>query len=105
MLSTRVIDGLTIHRAGRPFHREIQLAGGSDAEQAQVRRDLEALLTEDPSTGAFRLALGRAELVTRRTGMSIGLSREDEAVLRRKLDSATTASLEEVRSTARATWA
>ncbi len=105
MLSTRVIDGLTVHRAGGPFRREIQLQGGTQAERDQVRRDLEAVLTGEPHTRTFRLALGRAEMMTQRAGISIGLSRDDEALLRTKLETATDASLAEVRSTAQKTWA
>ena len=104
MLSTRVIDGLTVHRAGGPFRREIHLQGGTQSERDQVLRDLEAVLDGQPHTRTFRLALGRAELLTRRAGISIGLSRADEALLRGKLESATMASLAEVRSKASKTW-
>ncbi|MEZ0311100.1 MAG: hypothetical protein ACAI38_04970 [Myxococcota bacterium] len=104
MLSTRVIDGLTVHRAGGPFRREIHLQGGTQSERDQVLRDLEAVLDGQPHTRTFRLALGRLELMTRRGGISIGLSREDETVLRGKLESATDASLADVRSTAQKVW-
>ncbi len=104
MLSTRVIDGLTVHRVGGPFMRDIQLQGGSQAERDQVMRDLEAILAGEPHTRTFRLALARAEMMTRRGGISIGLSREAEAVLRGKLEAATSASLAEVRSMAQKTW-
>jgi len=103
MLSTRIIDGLTVYRAGS-WYRKIELTGGSEAERAQLRRDLETILGDEPTSAAFRLALGRAELLTRRAGIVIGLTSYDEAVLRRKLATATDASLEEVRSAGQKRW-
>ncbi len=101
MLTTRLIDGLSVYRTDS---RDIELQGGSEAERAQVRADLQAVLTGQPHTRTFRLALGRAELMTRRAGMAIGLSRDAEALLRQKLESATNASLAEVRSNASKVW-
>lgn len=101
MLTTRLIDGLTVFRTDS---RDIELRGGTEAERTQVLSDLQAVLTGQPHTRTFRLALGRAELMTRRAGMVIGLSRDNEALLRGKLESATDASLAEVRSNASKTW-
>ena len=104
VLPTRIIDGLTVHRAGSPDQLHIELDGGTLAERDQVRRDLEAVLQGEPHTKTFRLALGRLELMSRRAGISIGLSRGAEGVLRAKLATATSASLEQARSAAQKHW-
>ena len=104
MLSTRVIDGLTIHRQSAQRPREIQLSGGTEAEQSKVRTYLEVILTSEPTTQQFRDAYTVVETLANRAKISIGLTRGDETLLRAKIEDATAASLDHVRAMARSRW-
>lgn len=104
MLSTRVIDGLSVYRPTETRPREIELLGGTEAERSLLRAQLDIVLTAAPTTQAFRDAYARSEILSRRARISIGLTRGDEALLRGKIAEATSASLEEVRLVAMSHW-
>lgn len=104
MLSTRVIDGLTIHRQPAGRAREIEVTGGTEAEQSKMRTYLEIVLTAEPATQQFRDAYKTVETLAARAKISIGLTRTDETALRLKLEAATAASLDSVREHAHHKW-
>lgn len=104
MLSTRVIDGLTIHRQSAGRTRDLELTGGTDDDRSKLRTYLEIVLTAEPATQQFRDAYKIVETLANRGSISIGLTRDDESLLRTKIDAATAATLDHVRAVARSHW-
>ena len=105
MLSIRVIDGLSVYRPHAPLReRGVELTGGSDMQRAALRNELDVLMTAAPASPEFRVAYTRAETLARSSGIAIGLSRRDEALLRQKIETATAAHLNDTRAVAAQQW-